>query len=942
MPELHATWMSDNHLFFWASDNDILTVSEYELPDLKYADGHVEFFSLAISGERMKRRRTRGVQVKVTDALPVLATVGDNEHVTDSIRCWSGAAKFALRLAAAQRVVPTIDGNQARWKALLSAKEDRDVFNHLVRAFPTVSRCLPSAPRGNIRLHSSSTVLRRFLDRAVDTLYRQQEHPGSAKGWALEYANALRGDDPHFLPREARHQGVVERLSRWSSSNDVAALIVGFQLELPQSDTDAFPMTLWIHPADAPAQRMPMEQAWKAGNSVVFDNRPYLHPAHFCIRGLARASRLFKPIRRCLRGKSPSPLDLDANQTYDFLTRGKEELEQAGFEVTVPEAFALAGQQRIRARMCFGAHHQDGEIDLTGVLHFRWELALGDQLIQGDEFAELVSRNQPIVKFNEEWIFLDPSELAKLPEEMEGVDRLPSSAALHAILTGHYNSIPVVADDRLSVLIDALKSPTPLEQPANLNATLRPYQVKGFSWLSTLGQLGLGACLADDMGLGKTIQVIAYFLQRQTYRTGPKLVVCPTSVLGNWSREIRKFAPELTQLRYHGANRDSTQFESVDVVLTTYGLLVRDWDELADIHWDVLVLDEAQAIKNPDSQRARAARTLNASHRIGLSGTPVENHLDELWSILEFLIPGLLGTRTGFRTRFALPIERFGDHQAAMQLKKGIASFMLRRVKTDKSIITDLPEKIERHEYTPLTREQGALYEEVMEEGFGKIQQSNDIERRGHVLAMLTRLKQVCNHPDHYLNGDGPLSKRSGKLNRVEKILDQIMARGESTLIFTQYRAMGSRLQAHLRRRYQTRVPFLHGGSSIKQREEMVADFQKEKGGEPILIISLKAGGTGLNLTRATHVIHYDRWWNPAVEDQATDRAYRIGQHCNVSVYKLVSQGTLEERIDQLLEQKRELAEQIVGSSERWVTELDDNALRNLVSLGEDAVTTDT
>jgi len=443
------------------------------------------------------------------------------------------------------------------------------------------------------------------------------------------------------------------------------------------------------------------------------------------------------------------------------------------------------------------------------------------------------------------------------------------------------------------------------------------------------------------MGLGKTIQVIAYFLQRQTVKRGPKLVVCPTSVLGNWSREISRFAPDISQIRYHGLKRQSKNFQDADVILTTYGLLVRDWQLLAEVDWDVLVLDEAQNIKNPDAQRAKAARTLVARHRIALSGTPIENRLEELWSLMEFLIPGLFGTRGAFRRNIAVPIERFGDQHVARRLKRGISPFLLRRVKTDPSVIDDLPEKIERREYTPLTDEQAQIYQRIVEDSFDRIKQSEDIERRGHVLAMLTALKQVCNHPDHYLDGNGPLRGRSGKLKRGEHILDHVMSRDERALVFTQYRAMGARLQKHFQQRYHKKLPFLHGGTPANHREEMVRNFQEEPDAPPILFVSLRAGGTGLNLTRATHVIHYDRWWNPAVEDQATDRAYRIGQERNVSVYKMICQGTLEERIDELLEQKRALAEQVVGSGERWVTELDDEALRNLVSLGDDVVVMD-
>lgn len=938
MPELHASWIPGGRLFFWTTDNDIVLVADNELPGLSRVEGIVGFQSLAVPNQTVKRKRTRGVEMHITHALPVLATVQNSDNVSASIHCWSAATKFALKLAAAQRVIPSVFNGEARWRALLTAKEDRELFEAIVRAFPVVSRIIPSKPRGDVLLFEARTVVSRYLDGVVDALYRQDQYPGASKGWALEFANALKGEVPTFAPRDARFQGVAEQLSGWSATTTVAALTVGFELSLPNADSEgAFPLTLWIHPADNPDHAVPMKEAWTAGATLNIQGRDYLHPAHHALRGHARASRLYSPLRRCLKGKEPRDLLLTSAETYQFLTKGLDDLTQAGFEVQLPPEFSKAGQQRLLARMRFVCPDEEN-MDLTSALDFRWEVSLGDQILEGSEFQELVSRGEPIVQYRGQWVFLDPNEIERLPDGMDKENRLPASQALRAILTGQYRGVPVLADKRLALVVEALKSPPLYDPPKGLVAELRPYQIEGYSWLSVLGDLGLGACLADDMGLGKTIQVIAYFLRRHEKIRRPKLVVCPTSVLGNWSRELSKFAPSITQLRYHGSRRDKGRLEEVDVVLTTYGLMVRDWDDLAEIDWDVLVLDEAQNIKNPDAQRARAARTLIAKHRIALSGTPVENKLDELWSLMEFLIPGLFGTRHGFRRNIAVPIERFGDKNVADRLKQGIAPFLLRRVKTDSNVISDLPEKIERLEYTPLTKEQADLYEKVMQQSFQRIENANDVERRGHVLAMLTALKQICNHPDHYTDGDGPLRGRSGKLKRVEDILDHVMARNERVLIFTQYRAMGTRLQRYFEQRFQQKLPFLHGGTPAQQREEMVARFQEDETAAPILFVSLRAGGTGLNLTRATHVIHYDRWWNPAVEDQATDRAYRIGQDRNVSVYKMVCQGTLEERIDELLEQKRALAENVVGSGERWVTELDDESLRNLVSLGDDAM----
>ncbi len=717
---------------------------------------------------------------------------------------------------------------------------------------------------------------------------------------------------------------------------------MGLALQLPDDPSGTrFPVQLRIHPPGAFDAGVPLAKAWESGGLISIDGVDWHHPAHAAVSGLARAARIFEPLGACLNGKRPKAPLWSAKVAWAFIEHGAMALQEAGLEVRLPEAFAKAGKQRIRARMRIeSATDEHGRLDLDRALSFKWEVTLGELVLDGTEFADLLGLRRPIVRFRGDWVLLDPKELARLPDGLPLEGTLPAAEALRAVLVGEYDGTPVVADERLDLLLQALREPPLVEAPTTLEATLRPYQEFGLAWLTTLGRLGLGACLADDMGLGKTIQLIAHLLSRSPRSGGrPSLVVCPTSVLGNWQRELRRFAPTLKVQRYHGLDRDDEAIADADVVLTTYGLLVRDQETLVEVAWDVVALDEAQAIKNPDSQRARAARRLRARHRVAMSGTPVENRLDELWSLMQFLVPGLLGKRSSFRRNVAVPVERFGDEEIAQRLKLGVSPFLLRRVKTDPDVISDLPDKIERQDYVPLTAEQATLYQAVVDDFMTQIEQSSDIERRGHVLAMLTALKQVCNHPSQYLgSADDELAERSGKLERCIELLDQLFDNDEYCLIFTQYREMGNRLQRHIGEVFGESVPFLHGGTPPRQRDEIVRAFQEDEDVAPVLIISLRAGGTGLNLTRATQVIHYDRWWNPAVEDQATDRAYRIGQDETVQVYKMVCQGTLEERIADLLDEKRALAESIVGSGERWVTELDDNALRQLVSLGDDAV----
>jgi SNF2 family DNA or RNA helicase len=488
----------------------------------------------------------------------------------------------------------------------------------------------------------------------------------------------------------------------------------------------------------------------------------------------------------------------------------------------------------------------------------------------------------------------------------------------------------------------------PAHAPEGFRGTLRPYQQRGLSWLSFLGRLGVGAILADDMGLGKTVQLLSLLLWEKSggepaADRGPSLLVCPMSLVGNWQREAGRFTPDLAVHVHHGVGRLAgaelaATLSAADLVIATYQTAARDQAALSQVRWARVVCDEAQAIKNHLSQQAKAVRSLPAAARIALTGTPVENQLSELWSIMDFANPGMLGSAKAFREKYAVPVERYGSEEAARELRRVTQPFVLRRLKTDKTIICDLPDKQEMKVWCNLTQEQASLYAATVTDMLARIEEAaDDISRRGLVLATMARLKQVCNHPAHLLGDGSRLDGRSGKLARLEELCEEIVAEGDKALCFTQYAEFGRMLQPYLAARTGCPVLFLHGGTSQKQRDAMVARFQDA--GEPMLfLLSLKAGGTGLNLTAANHVIHIDRWWNPAVEDQATDRAFRIGQRRDVQVRKFVCVGTLEERIDAMIEQKKALAEQVVGAGESWLTELSTAALREVLTLSPDAV----
>ncbi len=549
-----------------------------------------------------------------------------------------------------------------------------------------------------------------------------------------------------------------------------------------------------------------------------------------------------------------------------------------------------------------------------------------------------------------EWVQVDAAEIATMLRHVGGGGQATGADLLRTGLGIATLDAPdgvvvtgVAATGWLGDLLDeALHSTvTPVPTPDEFDGVLRPYQERGVGWLAFLGRLGLGACLADDMGLGKTAQLIATLLADPV--KGPTLVVCPVSVLGNWSRELQRFTPQLSVMVHHGTERHSgdlsfsEQAAAHDVVLTTYSLVARDIAHLGAVDFGRVVFDEAQQVKNPGTAQSKAVAQLSARRRIALTGTPVENRLTDLWALMHVLNPGLLGSFTSFKRRFAGPIERDHDEAATALLRRITTPFVLRRLKTDRTIIDDLPDKIEQTEHCPLTREQATLYQAVVDELLEASEAADGIARRGLVLAGISKLKQVCNHPAHFLKDGSSLSpgaghQRSGKLTRVEELLDEIIDAGDKVLLFTQFTEWGNLLVPYLARRYGTEPLWLHGGVARIQRDAMVAAFS-EPDGPPIFMLSLKAGGTGLNLTAASHVIHLDRWWNPAVEDQATDRAYRIGQRRSVFVHKLVSSGTIEERIDEMITNKRSLAKRVVGDGEQWITELSTAELRDVIAL---------
>jgi SNF2 family DNA or RNA helicase len=891
---------------------------------------------------------------------------------------------FAASLVARGRVLPGVlsDGPRPRsvWRPVLTGA---DAARHadLLRRMPAACRAERSRP-GDVDGLPAADTLHAALHRLVDGLVRTRlaeagvtfDGPAWLTALAAEPADDARpghsmvpADTADAAPGEftaARGEldAVIDALDSWhAEATSGAAVRVCFRLTHlddleddepdatgtpePTGAEDAWLLEFLLQPLDEPSLLVTAADVWRDRSAPL--RRWTHHPHERLLAGLGRAARLFPDLDAALRAARPVELVLDTEGAHRFLSHATL-LEQAGYGILLPawwhEPQSLGLALEVRPRDEIAPVLRDDAADLATMVGYNWGLALGGRTLTEDELAELARVKVPLVKLRGRWVHLDPERLrAGLEYLRRGGGTMTAGDALKLIrlLPPEELPLPVTAFGGSGWLADLLSGRLGerlqlLEPPAGLAGELRPYQLRGFSWLAFLDGLGVGACLADDMGLGKTVQLLALLLHR---RTGPTLLICPLSVLGNWQREAARFAPGLRVKVLHGADRPEPAelLDGADVVLTTYAIAARDADDLAAVAWDRVVLDEAQHIKNSSAGVAKAVRRFPARHRVALTGTPVENRLAELWSILDFLNPGLLGSAHSFRARYAVPIERYADEDAAARLRHATRPFMLRRVKADPAVIDDLPDKRHTRHLCGLTVEQATLYQAVLNEMTERLKEETEIRTKGIVLSAMTKLKQVCNHPAQLLGDGSPLPGRSGKLERLEEILDAALAEGESVLCFTQFARFGAMLVPHLAARFGVPVRYLHGGTPRRERDAMVAAFQADR--QPgIFVLSLKAGGTGLNLTAANHVVHVDRWWNPATETQATDRAFRIGQDRDVQVHTLVCLGTLEERIDRLITDKGVLAERVVGNGEGWLTGLSTDDLRSLLVLSPEAV----
>lgn len=894
------------------------------------------------------------------------------------------AVRFTHELVTRQRFIPYIhqprDGQlEARWEPLLDMPEDQQRSRKLGESMPAAFLAAGSRGEDPFEGADCARIFRQFLRTGVDHLVRGiledagWNAPFAGEDGGSEWLRRLGTASPLLTLTEKQRRRLLQSYRNWIGGfrefSTERALRTGFRLQPPAEEgetliesLDSWRLDFFLETADEETFHLSAKDLWsRREEGLKILKERYGPPVEIFLRDLGFASELFPPIKRSLGEEKPTGCSLTTEEAHQYLSRGYWLLKEGGFLTKIPSwwdpnSSRTEAQLGLKARIS-SPSEQIGHGEPTGwdaVLNFKWEVAVGEQTLTPEEFEQLKDLKAPLVKIRGQWVELDPESVQEtldfLIRQKEGEITLKEILGENLIGGAEKSPLPVTEIETEGWIEEFLSGRSGREQisikpPQTFRGELRPYQREGLSWLLSLTNRGLSPCLADDMGLGKTVQFLALLLKykEEGKQKRPSLLICPTSVVGNWCREIERFAPTLSYLLNHGNQRlQGEEFtEEVftkDLVITSYDLLRLDHQSLSQIPWQFIALDEAQKIKNPGTKTARCARSLQSEVRVVLTGTPIENNLMELWSIMEFLNPGYLGPRARFRRGFAIPIQQNKAPEREEILKRLIRPFLLRRKKTDKEILPELPEKLEKREYCSLTEEQASLYQAVVEEVEESLEQAEGMERRGLILATIGKLKQICNHPAHFLKDDKFKPERSGKIARLMDISETLVEEGYCCLIFTQYVELGKMLKTLLQERFHYEVPFLHGGTAQRARDRMIEAFQLQKDRLPFFLLSLRAGGLGLNLTRANHVLHVDRWWNPAVEAQATDRAYRIGQEQKVIVHKFLCTGTYEENIDRLIESKKDLASRIIASGEKGLTEISTEEFLDLVRLREGVI----
>jgi superfamily II DNA or RNA helicase len=985
-----ATWLDDNH--FWSEDLRQATVtltlpSRQQLSRGQKSESAGAWSGLPLqAGEPLPKDLTwwpwqlegwflkPGPAAEWLNQLPLSGTA--EAGLGDDLLWWCHLQRWCLSLIARGRWLPDAAEGKASWLPLLNREDDRRRLEDLAIRMPQVVAASSAEPHLACgRPRSNRLLVASIVEKLVDGQLRHAFAPG---GEGLDpllaaWEEGLASHDGRIQIEEEDQERLAIASHHWRETvaGKVEPARACLELFTPPDGEDLWELRFGLQAEADPTLRVPAGIVWGAGDgSLALGEIQLEQPGALLLEGLGRALLAFEPIERGLDAATPEAMQLTPAEAFVLVRTAASRLRDVGVGVVLPASLSGGLASRLGLAITAELPEKSRGFTLGETLEWRWEFMIGGVTLNLKDLEKLAAKRSPLVQHKGAWIELRPLDLKNAEKFCAAEPPFSLDDALR--ITGNEGEtlqrLPVhafTAGPRLQAVLEQYhqqKAPDPLPAPPGFAGQLRPYQERGLGWLAFLHRFDQGACLADDMGLGKTIQLLAFIqhLKAEEELKRPVLLVAPTSVLTNWKREAAAFTPDMVVNEHYGPRRPNSPeaikkaLKGVDLVLTTYGLLQRDSELLEAIDWQGVVIDEAQAIKNHNAKQSMAARDLGRPgrgskcgprFRIALTGTPVENRVSELWALMDFLNPKVLGDEPFFRQRYRLPIERYGDMSSLRDLKSRVSPFILRRLKTDKSIISDLPEKVELSEWVGLAPEQKKLYNQTVEESLDAIARAPLGQKHGQVLALLTKLKQICNHPALALKQDPDPSDvgffkefaaRSAKVQRLEEILEEVIEAGDRALLFTQFAEWGHLLKAHLEQRWKQPVPFLYGNTSKAERQAMVDRFQEDPRGPQLFLLSLKAGGVGLNLTRASHVFHIDRWWNPAVENQATDRAYRIGQQNRVLVHKFITSGSVEERIDRMIKEKSKLAEDIVGSGEDWLGGMDVRQLKDLVTLSED------
>lgn len=874
----------------------------------------------------------------------------ESTQLADDAKFWIAVARELSSLIKHDQYIPFIVATKKRNRVSYAAKW-QPLSDEYQRCCKHLAERMPNSACNKVDTDSLS-VIENFSENVLTDFVKQttfaQKHYKQVECTIIEDALSLKDN---AAITESRWKEWKQWYNNLTYDQLGAPFKLVMRLEAPTEEGDLWYLTFLLQAKENPSFMVDLETYHnnKQKKKSVYQKMFGTSVERNLLLQLGYASRLYNPVERLFdQGLHTADIELNKEEAFQFLKEDAWTLHACGYNIIVPSWWTKKGRlkakvkikasQRKRSDLSFD--NPKGYLGYDSLVGFDYSYAIGEHQVSSKEWEELLNAKSDLVFFRGQWIEIDPKEMQRMQKLIESseLDRKEGSVKDLLEMAANDEEFDIDVDEALEAMMDKLTDKdaiVTLESPDNLQATLRPYQSRGLSWLAYLESLGMNPCLADDMGLGKTMQVISLLLARQS--NIPALLVAPTSVIGNWDREIKKFAPTLQTYIYHGAKRKSDVFhqaiEGSHIVITSFGLLRRDKAVFQSMHWSRIIVDEAQNIKSPTAAQTKALCSLESGSRIALTGTPVENRLMDLWSIFNFLNPGYLGNKSVFRKAFELPVQKENDEKKTQMLKKMVEPFILRRVKTDKSIIKDLPDKIEQKVYCQLTKEQASIYQAIVDETQEKLRSASGIEKNAIFVSSLLKLKQTCNHPAQVLqDGSAFSTERSVKLQRLIEMTKEIMISGESVLIFSQFTEVCSEIE-NIMRQHGYLSYYLHGGTSRTKREKMITEFQNPESPPAVFILSLKAGGVGITLTKANHVIHFDRWWNPAVENQATDRAYRIGQQKTVFAHKYITSGTIEESIDRMLEDKQRVSDMIVGSDESWLSSLDSKSFIDLIKL---------